>query len=115
MGSNTGIFDLFRRIQWIVRGKRELLLIERDDGSFSASCVCDVFNATIDVSITREQALELLGSTRRLIQDVFPNLDPRVREMFVTGLTPAELDMTFFGEAKAREAYAGLGYDFSDE
>ena len=111
----TKALELLRGIHWIVRGKRELVLVERDDGLVSVSCVCDVFNATVEVLITREQASELLGNTRRLIQDVFPGLDPRVREMFITGNTPAELDVTFFGEAKSKEEYAALGYDFSDE
>ncbi len=44
------------------------------------------------------------------IQIAFPDLDARLREVLVSGTTPAEWDETFKGKAGKREDYPGDCY-----
>ncbi len=81
------------------------------DGECRAICHCSVLNRKVTVNLTEEEARELLSKPRRSIQKVLPNLDYRVREIFVSGLTPAEFDLSFRGRLRANEVYADLGYD----
>ena len=60
------------------------------------SMVSDKFH-TFDLPVTQEQLDEYFnGDIRgRLIQDIFPDLDPDQREFILTGITPEEWDQTF--------------------
>jgi hypothetical protein len=51
----------------------------------------------MDLPVTEEQMAELEGprSERRLIQDIFPNLDRAQREFLLTGYTQEDWDKMF--------------------
>lgn len=52
---------------------------------------------TLDLPVTEEQMAEWNGPhhTRRLIQDIFPNLTPAEREFIQTGYTQEDWDAMF--------------------
>ena len=64
------------------------------------------------IPLTDPQAREIFSGTTRLIQDVLPDMHPALREIFVTGITPAEFDLNVRGQLQAEAVYANLGYLF---
>ena len=52
---------------------------------------------TMDLPVTREQLDEYFNGDAhgRMIQDIFPDLDPSQREFIMTGITPEEWDSVF--------------------
>ena len=90
--------------------------IQGDDESWFASCTCTVLNAAVEIPLTADQAKELMSGIRcgpkRLIQDILPETHPKLRELFITGLTPAEWDQAIFGRPRRKETYRKLGYKF---
>jgi hypothetical protein len=100
-----------------VFGRKEVYFVKNEDGSWLASCACWVTNADVQIPLTEAQACELASieteGQKRLIQDILPDVPPLVREIFVSGLTPAEFDMACLGTLQSNEVYKKLGLCFS--
>lgn len=47
---------------------------------------CIYCGKRVEIQVTEEQAKELAAPQRRHIQDILPNLEPGIREMFISGL-----------------------------
>lgn len=64
-------------------------------------------------------ARDYFDGPRRNIQDMFPELAPALREILVTGTTPAEWDRMFDGLPETleefMEKYRPLGYRFEED
>lgn len=62
---------------------------------------------TLDLNVTQAQMDELQSPTRRMIQDIFPNLNDAEREFLLTGYTQEDWDAMFpkedEGEMEAAE------------
>ena len=93
-------------------GFKEITIEQQPDDSWSASCWCSVFKQTVRFPISGAQATELLSADCRNIQEVLPDTPRQLREIFLTGATPAEFDKLMSGRAKPKENYTGLGYDY---
>lgn len=52
---------------------------------------------TMELDVTMAQIDELQSPGRRMIQDIFPNLNAGEREFLLTGVTPEEWAATFGG------------------
>ena len=76
--------------------------------------VCTALDRLIVVPLRTGQVSELLQDRekRRFIQDILPDTLPPVREMFLTGATPAEFDVRVTGEVGDLQTYEALGYVF---
>lgn len=72
--------------------------IERD-GKVTFYADCDEYpNYVIKVEVTPEQARELASQPRlRLIQDILPTHPREIRELFLSGKSPAMWDRLFRG------------------
>jgi len=61
------------------------------------------------------------GGPRPHIQDLFPETPKELREVFVTGMTPAEFDINVKGQrmpktiAAFKRKYSALGYCFENQ
>ena len=93
-------------------GFKEINIEVQPDGFCWASCWCSVFKQMVRFPISGEQATALLGSDRRNLQELLPDTSPKLREIFITGHTPAEWDVMLLGRAKPEREYIGLGYLF---
>ncbi len=94
-------------------GGKTVYFIQKEDGSWVASCACRATNADVEVPITSGQADELLSRPDvggRRIQDILPDLPHQLREIFVTGTTPAEWDYMMRGRLRPKRAYLRFGY-----
>lgn len=100
-----------------VFGDKEVYFIEQEDGSWTASCACRATNADIEIRLTAEQARKLIERERewpgkQLTQDILADIAPQLREIFITGTTPAELDYGMLLRLRSKAHYAKLGYIF---
>ena len=93
-------------------GRKEIILTRQQDASWRASCWCSVFKQTVCFPLTGEQVNELLSGEARNIGEVLLETPPPLREIFITGTTPAEWDVNLLGRARPKRAYAKLGYTF---
>lgn len=87
---------------------KKIYWLQVDATTVRALCDCDVYPDTcIEVEMTLAQALELTSDrhTRRNIAEILPNASKEVREIFITGTTPAEWDELFGKGAKPAAAY----------
>lgn len=96
----------------IIKGGKPICFKEQPDGSVKVFCFCKHFNCAIGLRITLEQAVKLLSTPRPCVQEILPEFPQEIREIFVSGLSPAELDMNFFGKTQSPEHYRKLGYMF---
>lgn len=82
------------------------------DGQAIARCPCHRLQSEINISLTQAQALELLQPrwSRRSIHEVLPNHPPEIREVFITGTTPAEWDADIRRRMHPAAHYLALGY-----
>ena len=87
------------------------------DGRVRLLCDCDVFpDACVQVFVTQAQADELVSRAERrreskLLQDILPDQPAAIREIFISGTTPAEWDAIFHGVTKPIEQYGCYKYD----
>lgn len=98
-------------------GKKSGYARTTDDGNNVVIAFdCEVYpDAIIEVTVTKAQYAALLdrshghrtGGPMKLIHEIVPKMDPALREIFVSGLTPAEWDMAMTGKAKAMRKYPG--------
>ncbi len=93
-------------------GSKVVLFEPQLDGAVRVSCFCTVLKQTLSVVLTEKEAREVISRRQRAIQEVLPNINYRVREIFLTGLTPAEFDISLRGKLSSREVYARIGYQF---
>ena len=79
-------------------GDKDIRIEESQDGTWSASCWCSVSQKTVLIPLTAEQAKEIVSDSRRCIDEILPDTPPPLREIFLTGLTPAEFEQVPDGE-----------------
>ena len=94
--------------------RKRILFVSKPGGEWIAACVCEALNTVVIVPLHKEQAADLLLGRKRPIDEVLPNVPRELREIFITGTTPAEFDVMMKGEPKPKEAYESLGYDFEN-
>ena len=83
------------------------------DGYWIATCTCNVLNCSIRFPLTADEVSQLLlpDSQRLLIQHLLPNTSRWLREIFITGTTPAEFDLNVMGKLRPLRFYRKLGYE----
>src|SRR5665213_1047821 len=87
--------------------------VESALGKVTLRVDCDVFpEAVIEIEVTRAQADALENPRATLITAILPSMPKELREIFITGMTPAEWDELFGGGPGSQETYAALGYCF---
>ena len=91
-------------------GLKDILIEQQPDGSRIASCWCSALFQLVQVPLTAEQADEILSEDRRSIDAILPDTPPPMREIFITGLTPAEFDWAMWRRLRPEEDYEKLGY-----
>lgn len=88
-------------------GQKKIYGIEEPPGTVTVLVDCDVYELA-KFKVTKQQAEELFAQPRqKKIQDIVPELHPALREVFVTGMSPAEWDQCMCGEVKPVESYPG--------
>ena len=94
-------------------GGKAIKLTRQTDGSWIATCSCNALNCFVHFPLTAEEVRLLLmpESHRLLIQDILPNTVPMFREIFITGTTPAEFDLSIRGKLKSHRVYRKFGYE----
>ncbi len=97
----------------VVRGK-EIYVVEREDGSHFAWCMCWGLGAIFQVPLTRKQAAEIVLPRPRPynMQEILSELPKELREIFTSGMTPAEFDLRMTGKLRPMKFYESLGYAF---
>ena len=91
-------------------GSKDILIEEQPDGSRTAACWCSALGRIVLVPLTAEQGEEILSENRRNLDTILPDTPPPMREIFITGLTPAEFDLMMRGRLRPAEDYKKLGY-----
>ena len=91
-------------------GSNAILIEQLPDGSRTAACWCSALGQIVLVPLKAEQAGEILSKNRRNIDTILPDTPPPMREIFITGLTPAEFDLRMRGKLRRKEDYEKLGY-----
>jgi len=102
----------FKSIECVGIGTKDVYIAELTDGSWCGVCACNALYAMVKIPLTTEQAQEILSGHRRDINEVLPDTDRALREVFITGTTPAEWDLMLTGHVKPEEEYAELAYVF---
>ncbi len=99
-------------IRFIVVGQKAIRFENTAEGNVTAVCACNCLETEIRISLTQSQAAELMmpRQTRRHVQDILPNHSKEVREVFISGTTPAEYDQAFFRRMRTPEEYTAMGY-----
>jgi hypothetical protein len=91
-------------------GGKHVYGIPQADGRYKFVCDCDVYPThLVEVYVTEAQALELDGMRprSRCIQEILPDVPKELREIFLSGMTPAEFDELMGNHAQAPENYPG--------
>ena len=91
-------------------GFKKILLHNQAKDNWSALCWCYSLARMVRVRLTGRQVEQLLASDSRNIDEVLPDTPPALREIFLTGFTPAELDEARFSRLRPRRDYAQMGY-----
>ncbi len=103
----------------LLKGRKEILIEVADNGPSFAVCMCEGFfrasggekpHVPLFIPLTKEQATELVSDSRRLVQSILPELHHSVREVFISGTTPAEWDLMMTGELRSDDFYRSVGY-----
>ena len=77
-------------------GDKDIFIEKTPAGEWSASCWCTVLQKQVEIPLTAQQVEEILSDHRRCINEVLPDTPPPLREIFLTGLTPAEFEQLPF-------------------
>ena len=100
-----------------VGSKKLYIIIDGDDSC--AMTDCNEFDqlAPVRIKLTADQAARIVNrpDTREHIQDILPDVPKELREVFVSGTTPAEWDATMRGKRRYWRYYQQLGYVFKPE
>jgi hypothetical protein len=98
-------------------GSKTIYGFEQDDGRIKAMAECEVYGpiASVIVLLTKAQAEKLFADNRtELIQDILPDVPREVREVFISGTTPAEYDFISGRPVKSLKAYGCYEWDPED-
>lgn len=92
-------------------GTKELFVlpVEGDPDRLRVLCDCDVYPThVVEITMTAGQFEEIKRDRckRRPIAAIFPEVGKELRELLISGTTPAEFD-DLFGEVQPAEKYAG--------
>ena len=79
-------------------GDKDIFIAKCGDGMWLASCWCSVLLNVVLVPLTTEQVEEIISDCPRSIDEILPDTPPPLREIFLTGLTPAEFEQIQEGE-----------------
>jgi hypothetical protein len=97
-------------------GSKKLYGIADDAGRVTLRTDCTEFpDAVVEIRLTAAQAEALEQPRRATITSIIPEIAPAVREIFISGTTPAEWDALFNGKLRSQAAYEELGYRFPEE
>ena len=92
----------------IRRGSKKIVGIQESKDVVCFSAPCTVYpECVVEVRVTLAQAEELAGPNRRNVPTVLPDLAKELREIFVSGTTPAEWDELFSSSIKPLSNYKG--------
>lgn len=103
-------------------GRNEIYAIEETEGMCTMLAGCPLHpNAVIRFTVPLAAAREWFerGASRPPVQELFPDLSAELRELLVTGTSPAEWDSIFGGpmpetEEEFVKIYGPRGYTFPD-
>lgn len=91
-------------------GGKAIYGIEELPGTVTVRSDCKFYDK-VQFKVTTHQAEELFVNHRtKVIQQIVPDLHPALRELFVTGMSPAEWDDCLMGEVKPVDSYPGYQY-----
>lgn len=76
---------------------------------------CDVTGALVRIPMTLDQFMKFMSPNRPLMQNLFPEMASEVREMLISGSTPAEWQQMFGESAFTKEQLVKFGYEFDNE
>jgi hypothetical protein len=91
-------------------GAKKIYGVGLPDGRYRMICDCDVYpNCLVEVYVTAGQANALASGRgeRKSVQSILPDAPRELREIFISGTTPAEWDKDFRGKVKKPEKYPG--------
>lgn len=94
--------------------KKWVYFVRMTGSSWSAFCRCDELGYTVEIPLQSSQVVELLWPCRRALRDVIPGVPEPLREIFLTGMTPAEFDRRVKGHVLEEEEYRKFGYSMTD-
>jgi hypothetical protein len=99
----------------IPMGRKKLYIIVDEEDS-CAMIDCAEFDqlALVKIKLTAEQAARIINRSGH-IQDIIPDVAKELREVFISGTTPAEWDATMRGKRRHWRYYQQLGYVFTPE
>lgn len=89
--------------EWRV-GRKKIYGLSDPYGKTRVLVDCECYDM-MEFTVPTVAFAEIIGGQRRAIQDVLPDTDKRYREVFITGMTPAEFDRAMGKRVKARAAY----------
>lgn len=103
-------------------GRRKIYGVPNEDGSYDIVADCTIYpDAVVRFQVTAKAAASYFtDDPRPAIQDIFPDLPGDLRELLITGVTPAEWDIKCKGQApprtiaEFRSIYEPRGYRFPD-
>lgn len=96
-------------------GSKTITLELAAEDQVIARCPCTRLKSEVQVPLTPAQATELFVGSSRSIAQVLPDHPPALREIFITGTTPAEWDATFRRRLRPANEYRAMGYAPFDE
>lgn len=76
-------------------GRKTLFAIEKDETNVEVLADCNVTGGMVRIKMSRNQFDRWQSPTRGLIQDIFPLLKQELREVLISGQTPAEWNEIF--------------------
>ena len=79
-------------------GDKDIFIDKCGPRMWLACCWCSVSHTQVLVPLTQAQVEEILSDSRRPIDEILPDTPPPLREIFLTGLTPAEFEQIQEGE-----------------
>src|ERR1017187_2961784 len=82
-------------------GCKHILLEPTNTGQWPVSCFCSVSKKRVQFEITEEQVAEILSPNGRNVDEILPDTPALLREIFLTGLTPAEFEQIPRDESRA--------------
>ena len=95
-------------------GRKKGYVITNRVGMLEVLVDCDVTNALVRIPMTADQFTAWQNKTD-LTQNIFPELDKDVREILISGTTPAEWTKMFGGKKFSTKQLQKFGYEFDSE
>ncbi len=97
-------------------GQKRLRFEHTGGDAVLVRCPCHRLQSELHVTLTKAQAEELLAPRwlRRNIDEILPDHAPAIREVFLSGTTPAEWDADMMRKMRSAKDYLALGYPSVD-